>query len=224
MLSFLYEHQGLIAALATVVIAISAVVTMVLTRHLARENRLLRRASTEPEVIVYLNLHLRYRTVLVFVIENIGRGMARNVRYCFEEQKDFEAHSVQLNVAERQSQIHMLAPGQRMEWWFGQAADLLREPILAPFQVSITYEAASGETRKYEYHADVSQFKGIDAGRSSEEEMADALKNIERHVGHWTSGLKRIKAETITTVEARKEIDEWRRKIDSTSAREQDGP
>ena len=111
-----------ITALATVAIAFSALVTMALTSYvLRRENRLLRRASTEPEVIAYLNPHRRYGTVLAFVIENVGRGMARNVCCSFEGDKDdFNAHGVNPNVAGHQLPIRLLAPDRRMEWWFGR--------------------------------------------------------------------------------------------------------
>ena len=53
-LEFLASHQAAITAIATIFIAVSAVVTTILTRKLARENELLRKAGTEPEVIAYL--------------------------------------------------------------------------------------------------------------------------------------------------------------------------
>ena len=42
-----------ITTIATVFIAVAAVVTVFLTRVLARENQLLRKAETEPEVVAY---------------------------------------------------------------------------------------------------------------------------------------------------------------------------
>ena len=231
MLNFLSEHQGFITVLATAAIAFSAFLTVVLTAvtvaltaYVARENRLLRRASTEPEVIAYLNPHRRYGTVLAFIIENVGRGVARNVCCSLKGDKDdFNAHRVNPDVFGHQLPIRLLAPDRRMEWWFCRGMDLLPEPTLLPFQVSVTYETLSGEHRKHEYQADASQFKGIDAGQSSEEDMVGTLKNIECHVKNWTSGLERLKVDTMTTVETRRKTENRGRKADSTLERAQDG-
>ena len=45
------ENDGLLIAVATVVIAASALLTFFLTWALVRENKLLRKAETEPEVV-----------------------------------------------------------------------------------------------------------------------------------------------------------------------------
>ena len=52
-IDWLNANAGLVTAIATAIIAVSAGITVWLTRNLARENRLLREAGTEPKVVAY---------------------------------------------------------------------------------------------------------------------------------------------------------------------------
>ena len=79
--NFLASHQAAITAIATIFIAVSAVVTTILTRKLARENELLRKAGTEPEVIAYLDIGSHF---INFVLANVGQGPAQKVRFSIE--------------------------------------------------------------------------------------------------------------------------------------------
>ena len=74
LIAFANIYQGAIIALATAVIAVAAVVTALLTFSLARENRLLRKLGTEPQVVAYLMTDQRYKTMVNLVLANIGQG------------------------------------------------------------------------------------------------------------------------------------------------------
>ena len=58
--NLLKANAGVVVAMATVAIAIMAYLTWRVTRKLAQENRLLRKAETEPKVIAYLAVHPQY--------------------------------------------------------------------------------------------------------------------------------------------------------------------
>ena len=94
-IEWLNSNQGLIAAVATVVIAIFAIITAWLTKALADDNRLMRKAGTEPEVVVYLTTNPRYPQDIFFVLANVGRGPAKNVEFTLQgDMNDFETHQV----------------------------------------------------------------------------------------------------------------------------------
>ena len=82
-------NPGAVTAAATVVIAFSAVFTAIVARMLARENRLLRKAGTEPKVVAYLTIPPLYRIFWNFVLANVGQGPARNVSFKFDADEDF---------------------------------------------------------------------------------------------------------------------------------------
>ena len=217
-LSLLAPYQAAITAIATIVIAASAVVTTILTRKLARENELLRKAGTEPEVIAYLEMHPYLWNILNFVLANVGHGPARNVRFLFEEdEEDFCNHEVRLRNEESRKDISFLPQGESIHLFFGGSIQTLREPRLRPFNVLVEYEDMKGRQRRATYRLDVSQFFGFPtAGHPPEQEIADALKKIEGHLNNvsrtFSGGLggNRLKVEMMTTAEARQEYEEWR--------------
>ncbi len=188
--------QGEVTALATVVIAVMAVVTGVLTYALIRENRLLRKAGTEPNVVAYLTTHSRRPTMTIFVLANIGEGAACNVRFRFQaDEQDFTSHKVRLNNSCNRAAIGMLPQGEKIEAFFG-GHELYQNDKLRPFIVVVEYEDIKGRRRISTHSLDVSQFDGFSIlGEPAEHEIAEALKKIEKHLNRFATGTTRLKVE-----------------------------
>jgi hypothetical protein len=203
-LFWLDTHNGLVTAAATIVIALSAVLTTYLTRTLASENRLLRKAGTEPEVVVYLMPDGRFPTMVNFVLANIGRGPALNVEFTFDaHESDSTSHNVQLSNRTDRKAISVLPQDEKIVAFFGAGHELYRDPRLAPFKVRVDYKNILQKSRPGEFELDVSQFAGlISLGTLPEQELAQATKTIADKIGNWTSGFKRLKVEVITTEQA----------------------
>lgn len=173
-----------ITAIATLVIAISTVVTIFLTRALVRENTLLRKAETEPEVVAYLAIHPLHHPFLNFILANVGRGPARNVSFRFAANaQDLEARNVVLRNSADRKPISFLPQGESVCVYFGNSVDVIREPRLPPFDVIIDYEDMKGRQHHKICLLDVAQFVGFSRlGAPPEKEIADALKKIEGHL------------------------------------------
>ena len=158
MIEWLNANHSAITAVATIVIASSAVITVWLTRTLAKENRLLRKAETEPEVVAYLLPDSESRYAIYFVLANVGRGPARNVEFSLDrDAKDFETHDVSdhLNMNASPKVATLLPQGERIKSFFGIATALLNEPKLRPFDVSIAYEDLKRNTYTSKLSLDV---------------------------------------------------------------------
>ena len=112
-LEWLNSNHDLISAVATVVIAVSVIITAFLTYALANENRLMRKSGTEPKVVAYLKLD-PYRTYVVnFVLANVGQGPARDVEFTFQaDESDFRDHDVKIGDPFR-SDGNVHAPSRR---------------------------------------------------------------------------------------------------------------
>lgn len=210
LIQFVNTQQGAITALATVVIALVTTATTFLTRAMIRENKLLRKAGTEPEVIAYLMADRRFKTDVNFVLANVGQGPARDVQFTFEaNEEDFAIHEVRLSNKAERTAISMLPQGERVEAFFGVGHCLYKEPRLKPFKVSIRYKDIKGNSRNGDFELDVSQFDGlITLGNPAEHEVAEALKGIEKHLGQFATGIQKLKVETITASQVRKENEE----------------
>lgn len=206
-------NQGVVTAAATVVIAVMAYLTWRVTRTLAHENRLLRKAGTEPKVVAYLTIPPLYRIFWNFVLANVGQGPARNVTFKFDaDEEDFEAHDVALRNSVDRKAISFLPQGERICVYFGKGPQLFKEPRLRPFNVIIEYDDMNGRHHCERCPLDVAQFEGITIiGTPPEKEIATALKDIEKHINHFASGIKRLNVETITAEEVRQREAEYLR-------------
>jgi hypothetical protein len=208
------EQQSAITAIATVIIAFAAIVSAVLTIVLVRENRILRKAGTYPKVIAYLLPDHTHKTVLNFILANIGEGPALDVSFAFEENNlDFSNHNVEIQNSPSRSAVAVLPQSERITTFFGMGPDLYKEPRLKPFKVVVKYKSTDQTSHKDDYLLDISQFEGlVSVGTPSEYEIAKALKSIEQNIAHFASGFKRLKVETISTNQVKKEQQEWKNK------------
>jgi hypothetical protein len=176
------QYNGAITALATVVIA-------GLTLILANENRRLRKAGTEPEVVAYLLPHPDGNGGVNFILANIGQGSARNIRFELEyDADDFLSHGVLLANDKNRTQIAILPQGEKLTSLFGISFRLagvdIKQPPLKPFTVTVSYDDINGKSRTSIQVLNITQFLGL-AGLFSKPPLctiADSIKGIENQV------------------------------------------
>ena len=163
-IEWLNSNHGLISATATVVIALFAIFTAWLTKTLADENRLMRKAGTEPKVVAYLATDSQRPHAVNFVLANVGRGPAKNVEFTIEgDMTDFTAHDVSSSFTTHSGGrgTDMLPQGERIQSFFGIGPSLLAPPPLRCFTVSLTYEDLNGKTHENSHQLDVAQLGWI---------------------------------------------------------------
>ena len=180
------SYSPAIAAIATTVIAVSAIVTAFLTWQLIRDNRNLARVGTEPKVVAYL-LADSSKPFVNLALANVGRGPAKNVAF----EVDLEEHHYSRIVLRRETgrtpvgfilqeeKVEMLFGDPRL---FGRGEERERE-ALRPFQVTVRWQDLRGRADEATYTMDVRQFLGIPPPSSpfaSLSQMADSLSKIEK--------------------------------------------
>ena len=190
---------------STIVIAFAAVFSAILACFLYRENRLLRKAGTEPEVVAYLAMDPRNNWAIDFVLSNIGQGPAKNVQFKLDmEELEVRSHDILLAIQHDRKPVSVLPQGERFRSFFGMGHLLLREPKLKPFHVIIQYENIYGDCREARHLLDVSQFAGYSVlGKPPEVEIASAVKKIENILRSSATVSGRLGIETLTRDEAR---------------------
>ena len=186
---------GIITVIATTTIAISAVITARLTRGLVMENRLLRRLGTEPKVVAYLKADPQRQWVIDFVLANVGQGPAKTISfYLHLNTQECSDHGVELQNSSERQPLGILPPGDRFEVFFGVSHELLGEPQLSGFRVSVKYEDFDGGHHEDNYWLDVAQFKGLSyLGRQPESRIADSLEKIQESMRIITSYIQSAK-------------------------------
>ncbi len=202
-----------VVLVATGVIAISASVSAWLTWRLSQDNRALRKAGTEPEVVAYLARTGRYGAFFQLVLENVGQGPAQDVEIFVDASPpDFAGFNLREIAPRMRRTVRRLLPqGERVELMMAVHHELFKdkgENVLPPFHVDVTYTNLRGAKSPGQRHLiDVSEFSGSFSFGSPEEETANAVKKIESHLEGFASGFKRLHVETITTAD--REAREW---------------
>ena len=204
-LTWIAANQGVIVAMATVVIAVMAFLTWQVTRTLARENTLLRKAETEPKVVAYLAVHPQHLSYINFVLANVGRGPAQNVKFQFISdmgETDIRTFGVEFWNSNNRTAIGFLPQGEKISIPMGAA--LLSEPRCPAFEVSIEYQDLEGRRYDETCRLDASQFEGFSQlGTPPEQKMGDALEKLSGDINSCITGFRRLKVETMTADEVR---------------------
>ena len=195
---------SVIAAGSTVAIALMAVATTAISFFLFRENRILRKAETEPEpeCVAYLEPSYKDGMVVNFVITNIGRGTARNVVFSLQAEKhEFQDNDIRIDLLGDRKPFKILRSGKSIEFYFGIFPALFNEKRTDPIKVLIEYETLRGKHRIEVFDLDVSPFLGSRVYVPPEFKIAESLGKIEEILRHSSSGFQRLKVETITSDE-----------------------
>jgi hypothetical protein len=174
-----------VSAIATVVLAMTTIVYAWHTWQLAKENRLLRRAGTDPQVVAYATLNPRVFGAIDFVIANIGKGPAQNVSFeILSGGEDFSSKGVRL--PHRGARFTFLPQGDQISTFLGMGHELIGNPSLAPFKVEVRYEEVLGAKHVAQFDVNISQFEGlVRLGKSADEEIAESVKKIANAMEKW---------------------------------------
>jgi hypothetical protein len=207
------EGASLITALSSVVLTVTTVVYAWLTAILAKENRLLRKAGTEPQIVAYLSIHPQISGPLNFTLANVGQGPAFDVLFRVVSGGDEEFRKRQIRLAQLSVPLTVIPQGERYQTLFGLGWDLLAPPRLPPFVVEVTYRDLKKRGHSERYTIDVAQFEGLTrVNNDTERDVLNEIKTIAGEVRKWTtSGLP---VETHTREEQRQEEKAWRAERD----------
>lgn len=206
MLEWVIQNNAVVTAGATVVIAVFTFALAILTGMLAVENRKLRRAGTDPQIVAYLVPHPDGNGAINFVLANIGQGPARNVQFDLEyDETDFIQHEVWLQNDSNRSYISVLPQGEKIVALFGRGYDLAGNgkdgngQVLKPFTTVLVYEDWTGRKYKSSHKIDVSQFMGLRGiySKPANREIADTLNKMEKHL----SALSRLPTSTYKLID-----------------------
>ncbi len=183
MLEILNENAGAITAIATVVLAL-------LTTALWVENRALRKAGSNPYITAYLRPHPDGTGGVQFVLANVGKGPAFDVKFSIlADWDDFEMHKVLFQDDEDRAPISAVPESVEFHFLFGISFELARNRddeicFLKPFDVSVAYADALGRKHRSNCTIDLKQFSGLKGvlAKSNDKQIADSLSKIDKHL------------------------------------------
>jgi len=168
------------AALAASISALFAALYTWLTFRLVR-------SQSEPNVVVYVKHDYSRTTILQIIVENIGRGIANDIR--FKSSRPIPAQAMGVAVDEAKRAVTMtegpliegipaLGPGDSRRITWGQFGGLVKE--LGDEKIILEYEYKDGHRKMPSREAilEYQSFKGTDANDSEAVRMIRELRRV----------------------------------------------
>ena len=194
--AFSQEWVPLWTALAATAAIITALVTAAYTYFTLR----LVRAQSEPKVILYVKPDLNRPSILMIIVENIGRDIAHDVKFFPSKPIPASAWGIKPEDAVQSSTmsdgplvsgIPALGPNDSRAITWGQYGGLSKAIGAEPIFVRYTYRqdkrTFSGETR-----LEVKSYSGTDASEVPAVIVAKGVKEIEKSIQAISISLKEI--------------------------------
>lgn len=150
------------------------------------ETSKLRKAQTEPSVVVYLDVRVRSPWIVSVVVKNVGAGIARDVSFSLEkvmipseasaDTKDLEKFLGVLQQGMFKSGIPVLAPGQEIQIRWGMYELLSKHFKELPISVRVRSKSARSK-EKYEASFELN-LKCLSQGDA--DPIVDIVRQLER--------------------------------------------
>lgn len=160
--AFIKDNEHVFTVIFSFVVTLSTVVYAVLTRSLVKETVKLRHAETEPALSVYIKPHDKKIFIFILVIQNHGRGAAKNLTWKFEnDMEDFKKRNIDIESVAIFQGLSYLAPGQRIETLFGTSTGLLDNGGIKPFIIHCSYKNTNDEQREQTFFLNPAEYLGL---------------------------------------------------------------
>lgn len=180
-ISYLDKHAGAFSVLLTLGLVTSNLIFVYVTREILQENRRLRKAQTEPKLVIYPKPHERHINVLNVIVANVGAGPAMNVHASIiSGQHSLQENGVTWAHRFPADGFSIIPQGEKMEFFLETGPNLLSEPKLEPFDVEIGCTDLNDNSHgPWRYKVDISVLEGLTkVGKDPQESMANSLEKI----------------------------------------------
>lgn len=188
--------------IATILSGFSTVVIAILTIFLWRENRLLRKAGSEPNLVAYFEPHPNGTGGLNISIANVGTGPARNVYFQFlGESEQFTRYNLILDCATKRGPITLIPQGEKISILFAIGFQLFKpkgsdsnEPM-PPFSVRLEWTSLNGANAKCEdYLLDVKPYADLPGliNKPYLLKIVDSIDGLGKNVGNLNQDVRNL--------------------------------
>lgn len=180
-MDWLNSISGAITAIATAVLAIFTIVYVWLTSRILR-------VMNHPEIVVSLRPHAIHPNVAVLWIENLGTGVARNVRFTGDLSLGFKSLTPFKDIGFLKNGIDVLGPGQKIDHCLGSILENPEALKQAPFELTVTYSWSWGwRPIKRIFQLNFHEFLGLGTiGGAPLHEIAKTAKEIQKDLRKLT--------------------------------------
>ena len=176
------------AAVGQLIILIAAAL---FARAQVREARVLREDQARPFVVVDLE-PAQSPPLLILVVANLGKTMARNVRIEVDPplvSTVYDSLSSPIGSLKLFTEpIPSLVPGRRIELLFDSLAARTERELPDSYRVRLTYDGEGGRAFTDEQRLDLDLYRAMRmVWRDTVHDVSKTLKTIEGYLGRWSA-------------------------------------
>jgi hypothetical protein len=218
-----------VSAFATVTIAVLTIVLAKETWGLRliqlSQIEQIRKDSIKPSVGLYLKSSPAGFNFIDVHITNNGSGTAQNIKFTFrnaseDAQEVYEHLLSELNkLVILEKGISTLSSGEHRSSYLFSFIDLHKKfgekALECVTEVDISFEDIEGSKYSSKSFFNFTEYKGVSelGGGDPLNKISSHLEKIQKDVGHFASGFKKIKTDVYTSEDRQAERDEWERRI-----------
>lgn len=195
------EIQQTLLTAATILSGFSTVAIAVLTFFLWRENRALRKAGFEPNLVAFFESHPDGTGGLNISIANIGTGPAKDVYIDFiDDESNFAKYSLILDCYQR-GPMTLIPQEGKISFLFATGFELFKtkdgvEEPLRPFKVALKWTDLKGsKSYKSEYILDVEPYGNLPGlvNKPHLLKIADSINDVSKSLSKLNSDVTQIR-------------------------------
>jgi hypothetical protein len=217
-----------VSAFATVTIAVLTIVLAKETWGLRliqlSQIEQIRKDSIKPSVGLYLKSSPAGFNFIDVHITNNGSGTAQNIKFTFrnaseDAQEVYEHLLSELNkLVILEKGISTLSSGEHRSSYLFSFIDLHKKfgekALECVTEVDISFEDIEGSKYSSKSFFNFTEYKGVSelGGGDPLNKISSHLEKIQKDVGHFASGFKKIKTDVYTSEDRQAERDEWERR------------
>jgi len=212
-LDFLKQNSDALTVVFAAVVTLSTVVYAILTGFLVSETRKMREVQTEPKIHITIDSFDFAIHIMRLNIKNIGLGPASDLQFeSFVISGGDSAEKLLSEFTESNffnTGLHHFGPGQNVYSAYTQTTEDFEGKSSSILSFRLNYKSAMGKKYTDEIVLDMSEIKGrYQLGKPNLYAIAQSLEKMQKDVGHIVSGLKRVKADTYSSEDRKKEREE----------------
>lgn len=210
---FLNKNAGVLSTVFSGIVMLATVVYAVLTASLVRETRRMRESQTEPKIEVTASPKEEFVSIITLRVKNIGLGAAHDVRFQLRSESQSAGENELIQDFSRSpfliKGLRYLGPGQELRSSYTQMTTNFESKIKARLIVGVAYNSASGKAYTDKIPVRFEEFEGYGVvGTPHLYAIANALEKIEKNLDHLANGFRRLRVDTYSERDRRKENEE----------------
>ena len=182
-LEFINQNSGILLIVFSLIVTLSTVCYVFLTKSLVSETKKMRKAQTAPNIFVSIKSKEEYPGIVDLIVQNIGLGTAYNLRFDVNPDFEYEKGHKFSDIKLIKQGLNYLAPNNKFTDFLTSIIGRIDELGKIATEVSVKYENCLGDSHQQKFLLDFSELFFVRyVGVSSLKKIADNLEKIQKHI------------------------------------------